>query len=868
MGESINFKQYQRGVRNQTIESDFSKGMNYTNAPLTEGYSRVLVNYDINSNGSLQPRAGFVKKDFSVDLEQNPVKHNQVLSSATISDNNGNSYQHTILGGFNENNLYQVVQPLDTATEPIHSELIPTAAPGDATEFNLEDDAAVHYITNKPNDIHGYSLDKSNTAIQSIVGCRAYNNDFYYFQGNHLCHAGYLLTKDATETTEAEYGFVSQRVEPKICTPSEVTTTGFNMLASSPYSFTDTYDGQSYGGINPIGIVAYEDEECTKPIMTPSAGQHVWLKCYMQFPEATFNKSSNSSGFYAYASSSKNAVNGIFTGERVTTAAVEIILERLVGNTWTLIGRKITHSHKTPIKSGATTYESCYMYSGDTTSALYYKKSDTTAERAYSSCLDFNPLRTFEVSAFTPGSVYRCRVYTINTFNMYAKYAGYLDEEYATVSEDYEIKQATILANYPQLTNTLNVNKKLNKYTLSKAAGMVYWKDRLIVWGVPEDKTMLFISDIQNPSYFPYPNNTDAFTDPIVAAVPLLDYLIIFTTTECYTMVYDATNMLFIRNCIQRNLKLSEWDRHLIQPIKNMLFFKSGNYYYMIVPKAASTTGELTIAPISKNIINLFDNFKNVVYKLFKKVYNYNKELPLIHYYNFLDFEDVVNNYVFLVDKHYINFMVVYNSVDRNWLLRVIETPGLIHPIKLDATQRGIYSVVDNGVFRELGYSSDTLIDSYCDIVQNYQYYDSGFREHTSNLKKRYREYQLIVDNLGQCEQEFNTGFYIDNDTREQLFDYIVTPVNASTEQGYAIQEYFIDAVPATSKSIPATTLLTKELGAFKINNSMLPEVTTFKLRFHTSGKGYAPRMVLFTNNCKNYALISNSYIYRLLYSR
>ena len=33
-----------------------------------------------------------------------------------------------------------------------------------------------------------------------------------------------------------------------------------------------------------------------------------------------------------------------------------------------------------------------------------------------------------------------------------------------------------------------------------------------------------------------------------------------------------------------------------------MVFFKSGNYYYMVVPSLRSMTGELVLAPISKNI--------------------------------------------------------------------------------------------------------------------------------------------------------------------------------------------------------------------------------------------------------------------------
>ena len=58
------FKKYERESRVQVSEENYNKGMQYTNAPITEGFSRLLVNYDIKDNGEIvMPRPGLVVKE-------------------------------------------------------------------------------------------------------------------------------------------------------------------------------------------------------------------------------------------------------------------------------------------------------------------------------------------------------------------------------------------------------------------------------------------------------------------------------------------------------------------------------------------------------------------------------------------------------------------------------------------------------------------------------------------------------------------------------------------------------------------------------------------------------------------------------------
>ena len=60
MARTNSFKTYERGVRQQYTEETFTSGMQYTNSPLSEGYNKVILNFDLTDDGrTLTPRNGF-----------------------------------------------------------------------------------------------------------------------------------------------------------------------------------------------------------------------------------------------------------------------------------------------------------------------------------------------------------------------------------------------------------------------------------------------------------------------------------------------------------------------------------------------------------------------------------------------------------------------------------------------------------------------------------------------------------------------------------------------------------------------------------------------------------------------------------------
>ena len=247
-----------------------------------------------------------------------------------------------------------------------------------------------------------------------------------------------------------------------------------------------------------------------------------------------------------------------------------------------------------------------------------------------------------------------------------------------------------------------------DKFDLSTATGMYSWRNRLVLWGVTSDPTILFLSDLDEPAYFPYPNNVIIFEEPIVSVTELMDTLIVFTKSKVYQVSVNPDGYTWSTTVIQSNLYIDAWDKHLIQTVRNMVYFKSGNYYYMIVPKAQSTTGELTLAPITTPITDFFDHFSVNVSSIFKDCF---KELdddnnlvlfdPTVHdtdrpgdgfisYYNFLDYECVHNFYVFKYRDAYVHFDIIYNIVNRYWKINIYESAHYLFPYKNDATQSGV----------------------------------------------------------------------------------------------------------------------------------------------------------------------------------
>ena len=469
----------------------------------------------------------------------------------------------------------------------------------------------------------------------------------------------------------------------------------------------------------------------------------------------------------------------------------------------------------------------------------------------------------------------------------------------------------TVGFNFDKNSYGSTANLSVETYDLSTATGMTSWKNRLFLYGLAKDPTILFSSDINDPGYFPYPNNIETFDEPIIHAVPYMDNLLVFTASKIHMLTLSADGMSWTKKTLQGNMDIKEWDVHLIQIVKNMVFFKSGNYYYMVVPKANSLTGELTIAPISKPVESLLDNFLQVTQGLLRDIYDYADTLTLVHYYNFLDYEDVHNVYAFQTTAGVlVNVDLLYNTVLRVWRVHIYESQNLLQPYKQDATKQGslinlvkirqniggvetdvhglqfhqfdkkeVHDIYFPDGFKVLEASgapvvTDDLGASLAVLhrFKNYQMLDVGYREQLSDYNKRFREMQMKFNNTSQKTLNFQTEFTLDGDVRHGFYTYVTHHETDPLDPNYGLIS--LERVPVIgpeSPSIPGNTLLgedAQDLGAWTLDNSQFPENVLWKVRIPISGKGYAPKMRLLSFNEENYELLNVIWVFRMMNSR
>ena len=455
-------------------------------------------------------------------------------------------------------------------------------------------------------------------------------------------------------------------------------------------------------------------------------------------------------------------------------------------------------------------------------------------------------------------------------------------------------------------------NSTLKNYDLSQATGMCYWQNRLVLWGFSSDPVII-ASETNLPEWFPYPNNLDLFDEEVITCIPYLDYLLVFTAKKLYQLTMMTDGSGWTKTCIQDNLRLTDFDANLIRTVKNMVFFKSDNSYYMVVP-STSAAGMLTIAPIAKPIQWMLDNFSSALKELLTNIYGYSDVFELIDCYSCVDKDDVIVNYVLKTNLKQdnnpvlLNFELIYNVDLRMWRTHIYCSYSKYKMFIQDATKNGVL-VTSTPVIEDL-YDSDneeyvatevpifqffdkddniprdffitpgteindeTTLDDIKErfeeyyLFKNYQYLDTGYRAlDYPNTKKRHREFQFRFNNKDEAELKFGFGFMVDGDERRSLYEYTVERNENPDSDRYQV----LEVVPHLIEHIvvePITVLglLEAGLNAWTLNTSQFSLGPLFKARIRLlTGKGYNSKMVLLSTNETNYELLGFCWVYKLM---
>lgn len=535
---------------------------------------------------------------------------------------------------------------------------------------------------------------------------------------------------------------------------------------------------------------------------------------------------------------------------------------------------------------------------------------------------DVNPHPPFVLPLTIPDNEVLIRL-TISDPLDTAKTGDELEEEYVLSTNTIGLSAVS-----DELANTLNLDAK--NFDLGRCTGMCEWEQRLVLWGVPGALNTLFVSDVNNPTFFPYPNNVDIFTDPIIAVHNYGDELLVLTTSALYRLIWDTEGTGWSHKLVQQNLHVTEADTYMSCVIKNMFFFKSGEYYYMMVPKttsAASVRGEVTIAPISKPIENLLDNFHAEIYNLIKVIID-RPDIPdftdnLVNYFSYVDNTKVVVNYVYALQgvnssfdwindntedwtlSRYLYVQLIYDTDARTWSMRIFEAPHMLYASHADAIQQDRFIDLTpalNGdrlviqYYKFLGLKDECTqcineeneLVSTLPVIKNYQYLDTGNRDINTELKKRFREFQFKLKNNTNTNLGFFTSFLIDGSLRKDLQHY--SPrflLDPSTNEATVVVERVLDTKTMTYNTTrverilipermlqdngeltPTTLAEEKDPDRWILNQSAFPGRTLWKIRMPISGKGLSPRVIMLSTNEADYEILGHDWVYRTMNGR
>ena len=465
-----------------------------------------------------------------------------------------------------------------------------------------------------------------------------------------------------------------------------------------------------------------------------------------------------------------------------------------------------------------------------------------------------------------------------------------------TVVAAYSDSAVDYLMPYAVTANDSVSNLKLKSYDLTSVNGSCLWRNRMCIWGVQNNHNSLFFSEVDNFYYYPVPHNVALFDTNVISCIPYKDTLLVFTADKIYR-VSENNDGTFTQSVVQNDMPLTQSDSAHLTAIKNMVLFKSGNYFYMIVPKSQSLTDELSVAPIYKNIagfLNTLDKSVKEVLQLLYPEYLFNScivdstpvsvyaEQDTIHIlYN------VSTNVCFLEDgkkqggvsgvvrkfKLFLN----YNTNLRAWTLYVEDTTAMsLEAAKLTDERLMAFVRINNKGFENEDVPFSIVAQRKADnSSHNFRMLlDTGCRTLSSAMQKRFREVQLKIYNEKEDVTSFCTAFLVDGVWRR----------NYSKLQETVLDNNIVSLMPVMDLNTFVTELsmpiqnsgeIIKDPGSDAIElNSWTLDFSHFKreapttIRIPVSGKGYSPRFIFMAPNAIGLTINEINWVYRLMYGR
>ena len=220
------------------------------------------------------------------------------------------------------------------------------------------------------------------------------------------------------------------------------------------------------------------------------------------------------------------------------------------------------------------------------------------------------------------------------------------------------------------------------------------------------------------------------------------------------------------------------------------------------------------------------------------------------------------------------------SSVDRQTLL----TFKILRHVSDDSYNLNLFTVrknkttVQDYIIGDDNMNSIDNPDSKLFLFKNYQFLDTGYRLTDVSRKKRFREVQFNLNNIDGYEIPMGCAIFVDDNERKMLYNDSVNIVRTTENSAEAVVTQSID----TRGLVRNTTLeardedivhynkeyATGKENMFLLDTTKFEQVSNYKVRIKTSGKGYSPRAQLLFKPKGYYELFYINWVYRSMSQR
>jgi hypothetical protein len=237
---------------------------------------------------------------------------------------------------------------------------------------------------------------------------------------------------------------------------------------------------------------------------------------------------------------------------------------------------------------------------------------------------------------------------------------------------------------------------------------------------------------------------------------------------------------------------------------------------------------------------------------------------------------------VFLEDIVYIDIDLLYDTTTRTWRTYCYQSnASRMLQLQESATEDALYilpvvqvvygnatAAYTKDVLMLLCFNAYTCVDDieqalFSNMYKNYQYLETGYRDFSEDMKKRFREVQYCINTLGSGTLTFHTGFIIDDVCVSSLYNEAIVTQNTdanSTGYGEITIEHALLDVPATVD--------VSALDTWKLDVSAFTDITVHKVRYKVAGKGYGGNVILLSTNETPFELLHVNWVYRVMFAR